>query len=266
MISFKRIYTVYQIIQFLHHRESWCRQTDVMACVGAHRATTQMPTKDGPTKAWLFFDPSPARNSGRRERARVSAPTWRPRAAAILHVPASNFRVPRPRRTNVWRRTHHRASPRPRTLPLPSPREQSGRGSRGSETPLINTSLSAAPLHTPKPPLHASIVLVDFLAAMAVVTTERTLVPAGRLVAMVKDAALRSMEQREDGGDNDDDDDDDNDVAPAAWWHRVKKESILCTLSAGVCSLWASLECEDSVVRSWDPMSRSIWFLWYDWD
>ena len=51
---------------------------------------------------------------------------------------------------------------------------------------------------------------------MAVVTTERTLVPAGRLVAMVKDAALRSMEQREDGGDNDDDDDDDNDVAPAA--------------------------------------------------
>ncbi|CAL9751347.1 unnamed protein product, partial [Musa acuminata subsp. burmannicoides] len=128
-------------------------------------------------------------------------------------VPASNFRVPRPRRTNVRRRTHHRGHV---PSPLPSPREQSGRASTGSETPLINTSLSAAPLLTPKPPPHASIVLVDFLAAMAVVTTERTLVPAGRLVAMVKDAALRSMEQREDGGDNDDDDDDDNDVAPAA--------------------------------------------------
>ncbi|CAL9175199.1 unnamed protein product, partial [Musa hybrid cultivar] len=46
--------------------------------------------------------------------------------------------------------------------PYPSPREQSGRASTGSETPLINTSLSAAPLLTPKPPPHASIVLVDF--------------------------------------------------------------------------------------------------------
>ena len=51
---------------------------------------------------------------------------------------------------------------------------------------------------------------------MAVVTTERSF-GLGLVVTMVKDAALRSVKQRDDGGDNDaDDDDDDYDVAPAA--------------------------------------------------
>lgn len=51
---------------------------------------------------------------------------------------------------------------------------------------------------------------------MAVVTIERSF-GLGLVVNVVKDTALRSVKQREDGGDNDDDDDDDDyDVAPAA--------------------------------------------------